>query len=88
MRTTATIAALGCSLLALAGCKQETNYPVADTATTVIAAPAEIATTVVPVPGPTSTTVVAVPVPGPTSTSVVRVPVPGPTVTTTATPVP
>ena len=84
MRTTATIAALGCSLLALAGCKQETNYPAADTA--VIAVPAESTTTMVPVPGPT--TVVAVPVPGPTSTTVVQVPVPGPTVTTTATPNP
>ena len=86
MRITATIAALGCSLLALAGCKQETNYPAADTA--VIAVPAESSTTMVPVPGPTSTTVVAVPVPGPTSTSVVGVPVPGPTVTVSATPVP
>ena len=86
MRTTATLAALSCSLLALAGCKQETNYPVTDTA--VIAVPAEISTTVVPVPGPTQTTVVAVPVPGPTSTTVVQVPVPGPTVTTTATPPP
>ena len=86
MRITATIAALGCSLLALAGCKQETNYPAADTA--VIAVPAESSTTMVPVPGPTSTTVVAVPVPGPTSTSVVGVPVPGPTVTVSATPAP
>ena len=84
MRTTATIAALACSLLALAGCKQETNYPAADTA--VIAVPAESSTTVVPVPGPTSTEVVAVPVPGPTSTTVIQVP--GPTVTTTATPTP
>ena len=86
MRTTATIAALGCSLLALAGCKQETNYPAVDTA--VVAVPAESSTTMVPVPGPTSTTVVAVPVPGATSTTVVQVPVPGPTVTTTATPTP
>lgn len=86
MRTIVTIAALGCSLLALAGCKQETNYPAADTA--VIAVPAESTTTMVPVPGPTSTTVVAVPVPGPTSTTVVQVPVPGPTVTTTASPNP
>ena len=87
MRTTATIAALSCSLLALAGCKQETNYPVAETA--VIAAPADMSTTtIVPVPGPTSTQVVGVPVPGPTSTTVVQVPVPGPTVTTTATPNP
>ena len=86
MRTTATIAALGCSLLALAGCKQETNYPAADTA--VIAVPAESSTTMIPVPGPTATTVVAVPVPGPTSTTVVQVPVPGPTVTATATPNP
>ena len=68
MRTTVTIAALGCSLLALAGCKQETNYPAADTATTVIAVPAESSTTIVPVPGPTNTQVVGVPVPGPTVT--------------------
>ena len=81
MRTAATIAILGCSLLAIAGCKQETNYPAADTA--VIALPAESSTTVMPVPGPTSTTVVAVPVPGPTSTTIVQVPVPGPTVTAT-----
>ena len=86
MRTTVTIAALGCSLLALAGCKQETNYPAADTA--VVAIPVESTSTMVPVPGPTSTTVVGVPVPGPTSTTVVQVPVPGPTVTTTATPNP
>ena len=60
--------------LALAGCKQETNYPAAEaTATEVVA---------VPVPGPTST--VAVPVPGERSTVVV--PVPGPTVTETAQP--
>ena len=77
MRTTVTIAALGCSLLALAGCKQETNYPAADTATTVIAVPAESSTTIVPVPGPTSTT---------NTTTVV--PVPGPTATVTATPTP
>lgn len=76
MRTTVTIAALGCALIALAGCKQETNYPAAET-TAVVAVPAESTTTVVPVP-----------VPGPTSTSVVAVPVPGPTVTETAAPVP
>ena len=76
MRTIAMIAALGCALLATAGCKQETNYPVAEATTT----------TLVPVPGPTSTEVVAVPVPGPTSTQVVVVPVPGPTVTETAAP--
>lgn len=58
--------------LALAGCKQETNYPAADAT----------ATEIVPVPGPTST--VAVPVPGDTTTVVV--PVPGPTVTETAEP--
>ena len=76
MRRSVTIAALGCSLLAIAGCKQETNYPAAET------------TAVVPVPAPTTTQVVAVPVPGPTATStqVVGVPVPGPTVTTTASP--
>ena len=68
MRTTVTIAALGCSLLALAGCKQETTYPAADTATTVIAVPTESSTTIVPVPGPTNTQVVGVPVPGPTVT--------------------
>lgn len=76
MRYTATIAALGCSLLALAGCKQETNYPAAE----------ETTTAVVPVPGPTSTEVVAVPVPGPTSTNTEVVVVPGPTVTETAAP--
>lgn len=76
MRKTFMIAALGCSLLGLAGCKQETNYPV----------PEATATTVVAVPGPTSTAVVGVPVPGPTSTEVVGVPVPGPTVTETAAP--
>ena len=76
MRYTATIAVLGCSLLALAGCKQETNVP----------APEATTTTVIPLPGPTSTEVVAVPVPGATSTQVVAVPVPGATVTETATP--
>lgn len=76
MRITATIAAMGCALLATAGCKQETNYPAADATTT----------TVIPVPGPTSTEVVAVPVPGPTSTRVIGVPVPGPTVTEKAAP--
>lgn len=30
MRTTATIAALACALLALVGCKQENNYPATD----------------------------------------------------------
>lgn len=61
------------ALLALAGCKQENNYP-ATVATT------EATTTaIVPIPGPTST--VAVPVPGPTTT--MTVPVPGPTVTAT-----
>ena len=74
MRRTITIAALGCSLLAIAACKQENNYPAADTA--VVAIPAESSTTTV------------VPVPGPTSTAVVAVPVPGPTVTETATPTP
>ena len=79
MRTTATIAALGCSLLVLAGCKQETNYPVVDTATTAVVE--------VPVAAPpTTSTTVVVPVPGPTSTEVVRVPVPGPTVTATPSP--
>lgn len=42
--------------LALAGCKQENNYPSTDTTTA--------STTVVPVPGPT----VAMPVPGATAT--------------------
>jgi hypothetical protein len=51
------LGALG--ILALAGCKQETNYPVEVTST-------EAITTVVPVSGPTNT--VIVPVPGPTST--------------------
>ena len=74
MRITATITVLGCSLLALAGCKQETNYPAGEATTTAV----------MPVPGPTSTEVVAVPVPGPTSTEVVVVP--GPTVTETAEP--
>lgn len=80
MRTTVLIAALSCTLLATAGCKQETTYP----------APEATTTTVIPVPGPTSTEVVTVPVPGPTSTqtNVVTVPVPGPTVTETAPPAP
>ena len=78
MRTT--LAALGCTLIALAGCKQETNYPAAQATTT----------TVLALPGPTATetAVVGVPVPGPTSTSVVVVPVPGPTVTEAARPAP
>ena len=76
MRTTATIAVLGCSLLALAGCKQENNYPATDVATAVVEVPAESSTTTI------------VPVPGPTSTAVVGVPVPGPTVTETASPKP
>ena len=82
MRTTATLAIIGCSLIALAGCKQETVVP-ADTATTTVVMPD-------PTPMPTQTQVVGVPVPGPTSTqtNVVTVPVPGPTVTTTATPTP
>lgn len=63
----------GFALLALAGCKQENNYPATEATTEATT------TTIVPVPGPTST--VAVPVPGPTSTMVV--PVPGPTVTAT-----
>ncbi len=76
MRKTAMIAALACSLLAAAGCKQETTNPTVEaTATEVVA---------VPVPGPTSTAVVGVPVPGPTSTEVVVVP--GPTVTETVAP--
>lgn len=79
MRTTATLAIIGCSLIALAGCKQETVVP-ADSATTAV---------VVSAPMPTQTEVVGVPVPGPTSTethtNVVTVPVPGPTVTATAT---
>lgn len=75
MRKTAMIAALGCSLLVLAACKQETTYPAPEAT--------ETETMVVPVPGPTSTAVVGVPVPGPTSTEVVGVPVPGPTVTET-----
>ena len=78
MRNTAIIIVLGCSLIALAGCKQETNVP----------APEATTTTVVPVPGPTSTEVVGVPVPGPTSTQVIGVPVPGATVTETASPKP
>lgn len=80
MRTTATLAIIGCSLIALAGCKQETVVP-ADSATT---------TVMVPAPMPTQTEVVGVPVPGPTSTrtDVVVVPVPGATVTETATATP
>lgn len=76
MRTTVPIAALACTLLLTAGCKQESNYPVAE----------ETSTTLVPVPGPTETQVVGVPVPGPTETqtTIVAVPVPGPTVTETA----
>ena len=82
MRTTATLAIIGCSLIALAGCKQETVVP-ADTATTTVVVPA-------PMPVPTQTEVVGVPVPGPTSTqtNVIRVPVPGATVTETASPTP
>ena len=82
MRTTATLAIIGCSLLAIAGCKQETVVP-ADAATTTVLVPA-------PMPMPTQTEVVGVPVPGPTSTqtNVVTVPVPGPTVTETASPAP
>jgi len=64
----------GLAVLALAGCKQENNYP----ATQVTTEAAD--TVVVPVPGET----VGVPVPGPT----VAVPVPGPTSTVTATPTP
>ena len=75
MRTTATIAILGCSLLALAGCKQETNYPAAEPTATVV------------LPTATETAVVGVPVPGPTSTAVVGIPVPGPTVTETVAPI-
>lgn len=78
MRHTHTIAALGCALLALAGCKQETVVP-ADDATTTVA---------VPVPMPTETQVIGVPVPGPTSTQTNVVTVPGPTVTETAKPEP
>lgn len=80
MRTTATLAVISCSLLAIAGCKQETVVP-ADPATT---------TVVMPAPMPTQTEVVGVPVPGPTSTrtDVVVVPVPGATVTETATAAP
>lgn len=78
MRKTVMIAAMGCSLMVLAGCKQETNNPAPDAASTIA----------VPVPGPTSTEVVAVPVPGPTSTKTEVVVVPGPTVTETATPKP
>ena len=82
MRTTATLAIIGCSLIALAGCKQETVVP-ADPATTTVVMPA-------PMPVPTQTEVVGVPVPGPTSTqtNVIRVPVPGATVTETASPTP
>ena len=67
------------SLLALAGCKQETTYPpgAATEATTTTVVPVAV-----PVPGPTQT--VVVPVPGPTQTVVV----PGPTATVTATPAP
>lgn len=80
MRTTVMIAVLGCSLLATAGCKQETTVPAADATTT----------TVIPVPGPTSTetNVVTVPVPGPTATETNVVVVPGATVTETAAPAP
>ncbi len=52
----------GFAVLALAGCKQENNYPAVVTSTEAIV------TEVVPVPGPTSTTTIVVPVPGPTST--------------------
>ena len=57
----------------LAACKQETNYPAADTSTAVVVVPAESSTTtIVPVPGPTSTQVVGVPVPGPTVTETAK----------------
>jgi ABC-type glycerol-3-phosphate transport system substrate-binding protein len=78
MRKSATLAILGCSLLVLGACKQETVVPADDAATT----------TIVPVPGPTQTEVVTVPVPGPTSTQTNVVVVPGPTVTETAAPPP
>jgi hypothetical protein len=80
MRNSSKIAAFGCvAILALAGCKQETTYPVgvATEATTTTVVPVAV-----PVPGPTQTMVV--PVPGPTQTVVV----PGPTATVTATPSP
>ena len=75
MRKTSTFAIIGCALLALGACKQETVVP-ADEATT---------TAILPVPGPTQTEVMTVPVPGPTSTQTNVVVVPGPTVTETAT---
>lgn len=84
MRHTATLAALGCAALALAGCSQETTVPDDDVDTTaVVGVP-------VPMPTATSTEVIAVPVPGPTQTQtqVVVVPVPGATVTETAAPPP
>jgi hypothetical protein len=78
MRNSSKIAAFGCvASVALAGCKQETTYPVgvATDATTTTVVPVAV-----PVPGPTQTMVV----PGPTQTVVV----PGPTATVTATPSP
>jgi len=57
MRSFIKIAAIGgLAALALAGCKQENNYPATETTAA--------STTVVPVPGPT----IGVPVPGPTQT--------------------
>lgn len=67
------------AILALAGCKQETTYPVAtetEPGTTTVVPMA------VPVPGPTQT--VVVPVPGPTQTVVL----PAPTSTVTVAPTP
>jgi hypothetical protein len=79
MRYNSKFTILGCvTILALAGCKQETTYPVTGAATEATT------TTVVPVPVPGPTETVVVPVPGPAQTVVV----PGPTATVTATPSP
>ena len=56
----------GFALLALAGCKQENNYPAAEETGTTAVVPVTAATVGVPVPEPTETNTVVVPVPGPT----------------------
>ncbi|MBW8784228.1 MAG: hypothetical protein JF593_06270 [Novosphingobium sp.] len=66
MGTTTKLAiAGGLALLALAGCKQENNYPASSETTEAV--PTTSSTTIV-TPGPTSTSTVAVPVPGATET--------------------
>lgn len=76
MRNISKFSVIGClTVLALAGCKQENNYPTTEATTE--ATTTAVVPVAVPVPGPTST--VVVPVPGPTVTAT-------PTPETTATP--